>query len=239
MLSTIARVVLAVTSGLALAASVNGVARAASLTNGGFETGDFTGWNTLGNASIQTAAFGSGPVEGTSQALVSSGGSTVTDAAIETALGLSAGTLDGISTGDANSGSVVYQTFTADAGETLSFDYNFLTNETTPTTFNDFAFISLTSTSLLEDTNSGFVSSPTSFSEETGFSAFSTKFSSSGTFTLAVGVLDVNDGIVDTAILVDNVNVVPEPASTAGLAIAGLAGVASYLRRRQKQAVAS
>ena len=43
------------------------------LTNGGFETGNFFGWSTVGNARIETAAFGTGPTEGVFQALLSTG----------------------------------------------------------------------------------------------------------------------------------------------------------------------
>ena len=32
----------------------------ADFINGGFETGDFTGWSTIGNVTIQTAAYGAG-----------------------------------------------------------------------------------------------------------------------------------------------------------------------------------
>src|SRR5215510_6991338 len=42
----------------------------AALTNGGFETGDFTGWQTLGDASIQGTSFGSGPTQGLYQAVL-------------------------------------------------------------------------------------------------------------------------------------------------------------------------
>jgi len=47
----------------------------AEIINGGFETGDFTGWEILGDVSIQTAAFGSGPIEGSYQALLIAGSS--------------------------------------------------------------------------------------------------------------------------------------------------------------------
>jgi hypothetical protein len=60
----------------------------AQLVNGGFETGNFTGWATTGNASIQTSAFGSGPTEGTFEALLSTGDPTVPDFSLEAFLGL-------------------------------------------------------------------------------------------------------------------------------------------------------
>ena len=38
--------------------------------NAGFESGDFSGWDTIGVTSIETAAFGAGPDSGTSQAFL-------------------------------------------------------------------------------------------------------------------------------------------------------------------------
>lgn len=38
--------------------------------NGGFETGDFSGWDTIGLTSIETAGFGAGPAAGTYQAFL-------------------------------------------------------------------------------------------------------------------------------------------------------------------------
>jgi hypothetical protein len=42
-----------------------------SLTNGLFSTGDYSGWSTFGNTTIQTSAFGISPTNGTFQALIS------------------------------------------------------------------------------------------------------------------------------------------------------------------------
>ena len=44
-----------------------------SLANGTFSSGDFTGWQTIGNTSIVTSAFGISPENGTYQALISTG----------------------------------------------------------------------------------------------------------------------------------------------------------------------
>lgn len=40
------------------------------VSNGGFESGDFSDWDTIGVTSIETAAFGSGPVDGVYQAFL-------------------------------------------------------------------------------------------------------------------------------------------------------------------------
>ncbi len=176
--------------------------------NGGFETGSFDPWQTTGNTTIETASFGSGPTEGTNQALLTNGGASVSDTQLETFLGLTSGSLDGLGNGNATVGSAIKQTVTVSAGTQLSFDWNFLTNESTPTSFNDFGFVSIVSNTLdtLANTNSSFGFSPTIFNEETGFDIFSHTFQTAGTFTLGIGVVDVGDTVVDSGLLVDNLS---------------------------------
>jgi Ca2+-binding RTX toxin-like protein len=123
-------------------------------------------------------------------------------------LGLTSGSLDGLGNGNATVGSAIKQTVTVSAGTQLSFDWNFLTNEGTPTSFNDFGFVSIVSNTLdtLANTNSSFGFSPTIFNEETGFDTFSYTFQTAGTFTLGIGVVDVGDTVVDSGLLVDNLS---------------------------------
>lgn len=201
------------------------------LKNGGFETGSFKGWKTTGNTSIETAAFGSGPTEGTFQALLSTGEPTVPDSSLESFLGLEAGSLDNLA--DATAGSAIKQKFKANAGDILTFDWNFLTNESTGTFYNDVAFVSLGLLSELADTTFPIlIDSLTPFNQETGFQSFSYKIPTSGTYTLGIGITDVRDTIVDSGLLVDKVKLtsVPEPASTLGLLAFGAIGACSVLK---------
>ncbi len=73
----------------------------------GFESGNFTNWTTFGNASIQTASYGTPPTEGNFQALITTGFPAVSDTAIESFLGLSAGAIDNLGNGNATEGSAL------------------------------------------------------------------------------------------------------------------------------------
>jgi len=179
--------------------------------NGGFETGDFTAWRIIGDASIQTAEFGAIPTQGDFQALLTTGVGSVSDNTLESFLGLNPGDIDSIGNGDATEGSALRKKITVEAGDVLSFDFNFLTNEFTPELlFNDFAFVSITSNTLSElgDTNSFFELSPTVFSEETDYDNFTFEFSEAGTYTVGIGVVDLIDTVVDSGLLVDDFKIV-------------------------------
>jgi hypothetical protein len=203
------------------------------LINGGFESGDFTGWSTIGETRIESAAFGSGPTEGAFQAFLSPAGrveepntpvgNAVPAADLETFLALPAGSLDDISTGAVIEGSAIKRTFTARAGDVVSFDWNFLTDEYTdlpesafpPTPdANDLAFVVITplSTPLfrLADTFWTFFLSPTAFLGETRFNErFSFTIPTTGTYMLGIGIVDVGDAAGSSGLLIDNVVLTP------------------------------
>ncbi len=159
----------------------------AELANGGFESGTLSNWDVSGDVSIQQASFGSGPTQGTYQALLNSGPSEAT----------------------------MWQTFTASAGDTFSFDWNFLTNEGTPQWqgFNDKAWMTLNFSDehsdrhVLADTWSTFVSSGTTFEKETGFNTFSVQIPVDGEFTIKFGVETTLDASNNSGLLIDNVTV--------------------------------
>ena len=223
------------------------------ILNGGFENG-FTGWSTTGITSIQTAAFGSGPTEGTQDALMESGdGSGFTTAAgLASFLGLSAGVLQGIATDQVTGGSSIKQTLTVNAGDALTFHWNFLTNEATAlsggasSSFNDLAFVSISSggtgtATKLADTFSSFTSSFTTFAAETGFSTQSITFATGGTYTLGFGVVNVTDQFGDSGLLLDDVKVtpavsaVPEPSTLVSASIGvGLMGLGYWCWWRRR-----
>ena len=184
-----------------------------SIANGSFETGDFESWNTIGDTSIETGDLGIFPTEGTQQALITNGfsdaGGSVEDLDLEEFLDLVPGSLDGLVGGDATEGSAIKQTFTAEAGDVVSFDWNFLTNEFTPdATFNDTAFLSVNGFTLeLADTGEDFInaSNVAQFNEQTDTQTLTFSIAAAGTYTIGFGVVDVTDEVVDSGLVIDNV----------------------------------
>jgi hypothetical protein len=231
-----------------LGAAGSGRARA-DFINGSYETGTFSGWTTIGRTSIQTAAFGVTPTDGTFQALATNTTDSVSASGLETFLGLSAGSLTtlvrgggGDPTTTAIEGSGIKQTVTANAGDVLTFAWDFLTRENLPDAFsNDTAFIAINGMifRLANTFSSGFSPAPaaTGFLDHTGYrTGFSFTIPSAGSYLVGVGVVDAGDNSIDSGLLVDNFVLrtgVPEPASVALLGLGGL-GFWSLGRRRPK-----
>ena len=251
-----------------MAGLVPTVAEAATI-NGGFEDG-FTGWQAVGDYRIDTP--GSTSIDGSSQAFLSTAfnevlvptqppqGNAVPAAfvtglssSLEGFLGSSTffgdNSLDSIATAQPLEGSAIKQTFTAAAGDVVSFSWNFLTNESvgqaarndlTYPAFNDFAFATILSdysseVLSLADTVSTFSNSSTPFFNETGNRTFSYTVPSTGSYTLGIGVVDVGENTRISGLVVDNVEAVPEASSTLGtLGVLFLGGCWKLALRRQK-----
>jgi opacity protein-like surface antigen len=118
-------------------------------------------------------------------------------------------------------GSLVSQSFAVQAGDTLGFSWSFSTQETL---FQDQAFVVL---------NGQLITLATRSNPGTVPAAFSHTFTSSGTATLAFGVVDTGDFNGVSTLAVSNVTLapVPEPASWL-MALAGLGLLSTRLRRR-------
>jgi hypothetical protein len=148
------------------------------IQNSGFETGNLSGWEAVGDVSIQTASFGTPPKQGSYHAVLTtfeskygkpplSGVATVFSKDIETFLGLPdvGGNiphyyfLDALSKDRreggahapfpaATDGSAIKQQIRAHAGSKVTIYYNFLTDGGWGNA-NDFAFVSLISGKVL------------------------------------------------------------------------------------------
>ena len=209
----------------------------AAVINGSFEQGLF-GWQSTKSVGSIDSSIGVNPTDGYFQtSLVTN--SSASAASIEKFLGLTRGSLSTLGNGVANGGAAIKQTFTASAGDVVSFDWNFLTDEGTPNARNnDFAFFSLTGLTELADTKVSFVDSLSPFREETGYQTTSYNITTAGNYTLGFGVINSGDRKVQSGLLVDNVSSepVPEPASMLGILAFGALGGKKLLKRKQQQA---
>ena len=206
----------------------------AAIINGGFETGNFNGWTTIGDTSIK-AGFGSGPTEGNYEGLVTNRSDSVSAPNLEKFLGVEAGSLNTLGNGNTTNGSAIKQTFTAKSGDVLSFDWNFLKNTEPDPIFNDFAFVSLNSLSTLASPLTSKLVPFSAFDQQTEFKPFSFKIPTTGTYTLGLGVTNVTDTVGDSGLLVDNVKLeaVPEPSAVLGIIAVAVGAAASRLLRKQ------
>ncbi len=212
----------------------------AAIINGGFDTGDFAEWTTIGNTNIETAEFGSGPTEGTYGALVTNSSGSIAVPGLETFLGLELGSLTDLGNGITYNGSAIKQTFTANAGDILTFDWNFLKKEEPDPIFNDFAFVSVNSLSTLASPLKSslvpFSNVDQQFDQQTKFQSSSFTIPNTGTYALGLGVVNVTDTSGDSGLLVDNVSLkpIPEPSSVLGTLTLGALGAGLLLKRKHK-----
>ncbi len=225
----------------------------------GFETGDEAITST-GDAGVRTAAYqGQAAPEGSNQYLITTiGTNSINEDGATPQSGTAASsfsTLNSFFFGQTVSnqeGSGVLIPFTVGAGDTtLSFQYDFLSNEPGQTTpRGDFAFDAVFSLGGVLQSGLGIThfqtasaSNPanllvgTPFVFHTGYQTLSLNVAglAAGTYDLAIGVSDVTNTSHASGLLIDNVrvNAVPEP-STLGLIVAGAAGFAAVRRRIRK-----
>lgn len=204
----------------------------------GFEQGIFAGWATVGDVRIEGTDFGIAAPEGTQQALLTN---TLTDNSLpsfelDTFLNLPPGTLSSLnpSSNPISEGAAIKTVFTAEAGEQVAFDWNFVTTEATPSPFfNDFAFVVLTTAETLADTGfpdgsgAGFTAAMADIENTgtlnavaaTGEQTFTAELPAAGTYELGIGVADVGDEQFTSGLLVDAVQLPAGSGSGGNVAI--------------------
>lgn len=197
---------------LALAALGATTQAQAQVVNGDFGTG-LSNWNPLGDiivtvnlpprtVTLSTAATVEPDLNGNL-----TGRPAVDINVLEPAAGVAAYGLDligpDLNTQAAYEGSLIAQSFVVAAGQTLSFQWSFRTNETT---FLDHAFVAFNGqvTTLATSANPG----------GTG-QTFSRTFTQSGPVKFAIGVVDTGDynGVSYLSVTDIRISAVPEPAA--------------------------
>jgi hypothetical protein len=176
--------------------------------------GDFTNWEIIGHKNLETIKSPSNPGGGNQVAFIDTfSAQTANIVDLAKFLDVQAESLNNI--GEIFEGSAMKTSLTVEAGDTLSFDWNFLTDDFQASN-NDFAFFTLSALggTQLADTFSTFSNSlnnPTSFIHQTGFNTASYTFTTAGTYTFGLGVVDVGDGSVDSGLMIDNVSLSRPP----------------------------
>lgn len=204
----------------------SGIAQA-TVVSSDFESGSLGSWSSIGDVSMFTGDPAVAPIEGTYSAHLMNGPGSVSDTLVEDFLGLSNGTLDSFSAGlsagtDVNQGSAMSYTYSGNAGDVVSFDFIYLTDEALNNpNYNDFAFASINGVLLVADTYADGTSYIADNSSaywgwaSTGVLSFEYTIGSTGTIDIGLGVLQVTDPTVNTVLLVDNfaITAVPVPAA--------------------------
>jgi len=199
-----------------------------------FESGNFEGWQVIGDAEV-AGAFADGPAEGSFQALLRNGPESAPMDEILATIG----PVIPSSFPLPESGTLIYRQFELQKGESISFEYNFLSNEPTISNgetndsvslfidsggdgFGQFGRITPHASSRLHPSSNG-------FAFESGWKTESGGYRGGESGLITIGFL-IGDGTFDptkhSALLIDNVrvgSVVPEPSTFV------LAGIASLI----------
>lgn len=220
---------------LSLSFCLAGLPSTAAIINGGFEQGDFTGFTTTaGNSSIESAAFGITPQEGVFQGLLVAPDTDYgLNYDLDAFLGLADGTLDTILP-SSGGGAALQTTFEAKAGQVLRLDWDFITCCEEGGMPYDGAFVSikgagtfLSALATTPDAATGFgpvsktllspvqlIDFPNTFQFRVGYQTFQYIIPADGVYTLGIGVRNGgSERSTESAVVVDNIALVPEPSS--------------------------
>jgi hypothetical protein len=231
----------------------------AAVVNGGFDTGTFAGWDVIGDTSVQTASVGISPTHGCYMAFLTTlinGVPFSTHFAsffvLQTFLGYSFAELQKIPVAYpghyepySEGQSAIKQTVQGHAGELLSFDAYWVTNDgigadggvlsIAPSTSGPkvlvflspplFSGLSTVSPVPLCQHSGEFARCPSFANRTTGWQHYDVLLSSTDTLTIGFAVWNTVDSLAPSALFVDNVELrVPQP-STAALVLVGLLGL--------------
>jgi MBG domain len=203
-----------------------GIASAQTFTNGSFETGDFTGWQTSGTPAVLggpsvVAGGAPTPPSGSFQALLNSTGASgsgapdiyafsnsVTAATLNTFL---ATTLPGNANGAAQDGEAIQQTFSTTNGATITFSYAYESREIPGNGYDETGYVLNGVFHILADTNTPNQSSANHTEFLTGGTVYQTVKLTVGPGVTKLGFVAYNTGNTSapSGLFVDNVVVTP------------------------------
>ncbi len=189
---------------------------------------EFSAWSASGDAALVddvaflTNAFSNGTDDAVN--LNNSGTDPLTTVSLEAFVGLSGG--DFLVAGyDISEGTAIKQTFGVLAGDSITFAWQYLTNDINF----DLAFIVLNGVvSSLVDGSSTLPGSSYGYSNTVSGTYTSAPFASDTTVTLSIGVADTGDFSTSSALRVTSI--IPEPSSLTLVGL-GLAGIVGFRRR--------
>jgi PEP-CTERM motif len=149
---------------------------------------------------------------------------------LETFAGIAPGSLDLDAATMATEWSAQSLSFKVNTGDRISFDWQLATRDTDAGL--DFAFVVIGGQRIdLGKAAQAGLTAGTHWLEQTGISQLEYTFQSGGDVAVTFGVVDVGDYSATSALMLDNIAVVPEPASYALLLGGGM--LLAAMRRRQ------
>ncbi len=206
------------------------------VSNGSFEAsgGTFSAWATTGSASVVSSLFGA-TTDGTYKAFISNSSGSVSAAALSSFF--DGALLPASAGGSAVEGSGIKQAFTLQQPGTLSFDYRYVSQEDIGSGYDEtFLYLDGHVTLLADSDTPGVLTLaglPLRYRNGLAFRTFTLDLAA-GVHTLGFGAYDTGDASGDSALILDNVQAIPEPGTAVfGLGL-GLVGLLSRKSRRNR-----
>ena len=220
----------------------------AGLINAGFEDGNLTSWNTTGDVVVtqsisdfQTDSYGGigsiNTFEGMYMAQLSAG--TIGANSLASIMGVTETALEATNNGaNATDGSLMYQSTTANAGDSFTFNWNFVEEDYLP--YDDWAFYGVQfenqATQLFKFASLG-VTGPSSGASINGWESLTVNIAQTGAYKFYFGVVNTGDTALDSTLFIDGISGtgtlstdVPEPSSIAILSL----GLLALIRFRKR-----